>query len=351
MFKLVKFVIFSFLFISFNYFSFSNFEKVHDIYLRYTNVYKSYDNAIYFSYKNNLYSLKNNIFKKVFFSKLGIGGVVGGKGLVVVFNSSEICVIDSFTNKLLWNKKIKGTIMSDPVIGDNFLYLDKSSSIVLAFDLYTGQLKWKFDFLIKNYLTYHGSKILLSKDYLIYIVADVKIIVLCKSNGKKVKSFNILSDGFSFDPDFKINKILLYNNIIYIYYTNFDFIVFDINNGNLCYKLENVFILDFFVYKNKLIFINKNFELKIFDKFVFEELYSEKISFFDKSLFCKFLYGRGLLVLYSNENEILFFDMDKMVRSFYLKTNYQIVDLQFDNYENLAYIFSTDFNVFVFKFI
>lgn len=350
MIKLIRVFLFWFLFISFDYSAFISFDKVDTFYLKYTNIYKSCDDSIYFSYKNTLYSIKNKVFKEVFFSETGIHGIAGGKGVIVIFNSSDLIVIDSFTNKLLWEKKMKGFIMSEPVIGDSFLYIDKNSSIILAFDLYTGQLVWKFDVPINDYLTHHGSKILLSKDYLVYIIADVKIVVLYKNNGRKVKSFGFVGDNFSLNCDFEINKILLYNDILYVHYTNGDFIVFDIVKGKLCYKLENIFVLDFFVYKNKLFIINKYFELKIFDKFTLEQLYSKRILFFDKYLFSKVLYKRGLLVIYGNQGEILFFNLDDMKCIFSLKTPFKIIDLHFNNSEDLAYIFSTEFKVSVFKF-
>lgn len=349
--NLIKTFLFSFLFLSYSYFGALSFDNVGTLNFNYTDIYKSCDDTVYFSYKNTLFSIKDKVLKEVFFIESGIKGIAGKNGKVVVFSTSEVFVIDSLTSKLLWNKKIKGVIMSEPVIGDNFLYIDKNSSSILAFDLYNGELIWKLDVSLDEYLIYHGSKILLSKDYLIYIVADAKVVVLYKNNGKKIKSFDLSVDPFTLSYDFEIKKVLLYNDILYIYYTNNDFIVFDTLTGTLCYKLENFIVLDFFIYKDKLVIINKFLELKIFDKFSLNLIYSNKLIILDKLLFCKVLYKSGLLLIYNSLGELLFFNLNSIEYDFISKMPFKIKSLCFNNSEKLAYIFSSESKVFIFELL
>ncbi len=199
------------------------------------------EEKFYIINKKSLYEADGINLVKVFTNTNGINGILFNSDVLVIFNNSEIFVLNRCDKTLLWNKKINGTITSMPLLTEKALFVDKNANILFSFDIFTGNIIWKFEADLLNFSYLTNSKILHTEEYVVYLLANAKITILSKDTGRKIKTSNIMNKNFIGDIYSKIRifKTIIYNNILYVLYDNGLFFVFDFILGDVVYKSFN----------------------------------------------------------------------------------------------------------------
>ena len=310
------------------------------------------EEKFYIINKKSLYEADGINLVKVFSNINGITGILFNSDVLVIFNTSEIFVLNRCDKRLLWNKQINGTITSTPLLTEKTLFLDKNANILIAFDIFTGSIIWKFEADLLNFTYLTNSKILHTEEYVVYLLANAKIILLSKDTGRKMKTSNIMHKNFIGDIYSKMSifKTLMYDNMLYVLYDNGLFFIFDLSLGDVVYKSFNFNYNDFLIYKNSVIFLFKNNNVSAYNKFNMEFIWSLSFLKFNSNLDKLILINKYLALTYSLNGVLYFIDLKKheIIHKDFLKKIF-IKKIFFDESNKILWVCSKNNKISLFK--
>lgn len=307
-------------------------------------IYTGYGDGFYLFNDNLLYYLNNDRFDVLVTHNKNFDNILTSDEYIIFYNINKLTVFDRKNKKVLWEKVVKGRITSNIVMSSNMLFINKNFGVIMAFDIKTGKICWKFRLEMSPLTWVSNTKLLQTFDYLVYIHANKKIYVFTKNLGNRVKTSNI---GYNFSANCDRNASILssrvYNGIVYTLYSDGRFVIYDMLRLSVILIRNNFNYKDFYVFNKQIIFLDKNNVFLAYDKNL--NALNWKTKSLDSDLESKMLFlpDKSLILFYNSSGTVGFLDTFGnilCVKNFMLK----IKDVAYNN-DTLLILFAHNENI------